>query len=131
MCGRREDVERDMTETLGGRPALFDRIPDELVGSEWELMKRTQFAETLIPSKWKALIGLAAAAAGHSRHGIVYHTEAARLEGASEAEMAEALHYAGLTAGWGVMLDGLSIGPEEFKDEVRRTVAFLATERGG
>lgn len=106
----------------------FDRMPDELVGSEWELMKRAQFGETLIPRKYKDLIGLAAAAVSHCRHGILLHTEAARLDGASEAEIAEALHYAGLVSGWGVMLDGLTIDHDEFAAEVRRTVAHLSAE---
>ena len=60
-------------------------------------MRRMIVSHPLV-TRLSAAMALAAAAAGHSRHGIVYRTEAARLEGASEAEMAEALHYAGLTA---------------------------------
>jgi AhpD family alkylhydroperoxidase len=119
-----------MTETIGGRPALFDRIPDEFVGPEWDLMKRAAFGETLIPRKYKDLIGLAVAAVTHCRYGILFHTEGARLAGASEAEIAEALHHAGLVSGWGVMLDGLAVSYDDFESEVRRTVAHLSAEGG-
>lgn len=122
----REDVEQEMRETLGEVLSAFDRIPDEFVGPEWDLMKRVQFGETLIPNKYKELIGLAIAAVSRCRYGVRLHTEAARLHGASDAEVAEALHYAKLESGWSVHLAGLQVDYDDFAREVERTVTFLA-----
>lgn len=122
----REQVEEEMRQTLGEVPGAFDRIPDEFVGPEWELMKRVQLGDTIIPNKYKELIGLAIAAVTHCRYGVMLHTEAARLYGASDAEVAEALHYAKLQSGWSVHLAGLQVDYEEFAREVERTMAFLA-----
>jgi AhpD family alkylhydroperoxidase len=122
----RRDVEEEMRETLGEVLGAFDRIPDEFLGPEWELMKRVQLGETLIPNKYKELIGLAIAAALRCRYGVLLHTEAARLHGASDAEVAEALHYAKLESGWSVHLAGLQVDYGDFAREVERTMAFLA-----
>ena len=122
----RDDIHGDMRETLGEVLGAFDRIPDEFVGPEWELMKRVQLGETLIPNKYKELIGLAIAAVMHCRYGVLLHTEAARLHGASDAEVAEALHYAKLVSGWSVHLAGLQVDYDDFAREVERTMAFLA-----
>ena len=40
----REDVHREMRETLGTVLFSFAWIPDELVDSEWDLVKRLQVA---------------------------------------------------------------------------------------
>jgi AhpD family alkylhydroperoxidase len=122
----REAVEDEMRETVGTVLTAFDRIPDEFVGSEWELMKRVQLGETLIPNRYKELIGLAIAAVTRCRYGVLLHTEAARLHGASDAEVAEALHYAKLESGWSVHLAGLQVDYADFAREVERTMAFLA-----
>jgi AhpD family alkylhydroperoxidase len=123
---RREDIDGEMRKALGTVLVAFDRIPDELAGPEWDLMKRLQLGETLIPGKCKELIGLAIAAASRCHYGIVLHTEGARLHGASDAEIAEAVHYAKLESGWSVHLAGLQVDPDQFALEVARTVAFLA-----
>ncbi|MGH8974758.1 MAG: carboxymuconolactone decarboxylase family protein [Acidimicrobiia bacterium] len=121
----REDVHREMKETLGTVLFSFDWIPDELVDSEWDLVKRLQFGETLIPHKYKELIGLAVAAVSRCRYGTLLHAEAARLHGATEAELAEAVHYAKLVSGWSIELNGLQVDQEEFAHQVDGVVAFL------
>jgi len=125
----REDVDREMRETLGTARVAFDRIPDELVGPEWDLMKRLQLGETLIPGRYKELIGLAVGAVFRCPYGILLHTEGARLHGASDAEIAEAVHYAKLESGWSVHLAGLQVDYDEFAREVERTAAFVAKNR--
>lgn len=122
----REDIDGEMRETLGAVPVAFDRIPDELVGPEWDLIKRLQLGETLIPGKYKELIGLAVAAVSRCSYGILLHTEGARLHGAGDAEIAEAVHCAKLESGWSVHLAGLQVNYDEFAREVERTAAFLA-----
>ena len=89
-------------------------------------MKRVQLGETLIPKKYKELIGLGIAAVLHCRYGVRLHTEAARLHGASDAEVAEALHYAKLESGWSVHMAGLEVDYGHFAQEVERMMAFLA-----
>lgn len=125
----RDEVIIEMRETLGIPLMAFDRIPDELLDPEWELQKRLALGETLIPARYKELIGLAVAAACRCRYGILLHTEGARLHGASDGEVAEAVHYARYESGWSVALAGLQLDFQDFRREVERTIEFLARNR--
>ena len=121
----REDVHREMKEMFGTVISFVDQIPDEFIDSEWDLIKRVQFGETRIPNKYKELMGLAISAVSRCRYCTLFHTEAAKLNGATEAEIEEAAHYAKLVSGWSIYLNGLQVDYDEFADEVRRVVEHV------
>ena len=54
----RPEIEKEMKDTVGLVPSFFRRIPDEFLDFEWELFKRLELGGTLIPNKYKELIGL-------------------------------------------------------------------------
>jgi AhpD family alkylhydroperoxidase len=126
----RETVEREMEEVLGTVPSVFNRVPDDLVDAEWQVVKRAQFGQTLIPSRGKALIGVAVAAALRCPYGLRLHTELARLYGATDAEVAEAVHFASLVVGWSTQMTGLGLDPVDFAAEVDTTVGHLTRTMG-
>ncbi len=104
---------------------FVDEIPDEFIDSEWDLMKRLQFGETLIPNKYKELIGLAIAAVTRCRYCALFHTEAAKLNGATDEEVQEAVHFTKLVAGWSTYINGLQVDYDEFKAQVGRVVEHI------
>jgi AhpD family alkylhydroperoxidase len=124
----RQDVHNEMKEMFGTVISFVDQIPDAFIDAEWDLMKRVQFAETLIPNKYKELIGLSVAAVTRCRYCTLFHTEAAKLFGATDAEIEEAIHYTKIVSGWSVYLNGLQIDYEVFADEVRRVAEFITTQ---
>ncbi|GAC1375007.1 MAG: hypothetical protein NVSMB32_18020 [Actinomycetota bacterium] len=123
----REEVHQEMKALLGQVMSTFDRVPDEFIDSEWDLTKRLALEETLLPCKYKALIGLAVAAVAGSRHSTLLHTESARLSGASDSEIEETARYTRFVLGWIVYLNGLQIDYEEFAHEVAQAVTFRAS----
>ena len=126
----RETVEREMEELLGAVPSVLNRVPDELLDAEWQLVKLAQFGQTLIPNRSKELIGVAVAAALRCPYGLRLHTELARLYGASDAEVAEAVQYAGLVVSWSTKMTGLQVDPADFAAEVDGAVRHLAKTLG-
>src|SRR5207302_10377260 len=58
----RQDVHKEMEEMFGTVISFVDQIPDAFIDAEWDLMKRVQFGQTLIPNKYKELMGLAISA---------------------------------------------------------------------
>ena len=118
----RTDVQREMKELFGEVIGFIDQIPDEYIDSEWDLIKRVQFGETLIPNKYKELIGLSVAAVTRCRYCALFHTEAAKLFGATDEEVEEAVHYTKLVTGWSTYLNGMQVDYEEFKAQVNRVV---------
>jgi len=77
----RQEVYKDIEGTLGLVPSFIQGLPDEALGPYWEAMKRYQLSETLIPLKYKQLIGLAVSAAIHCPYCTFFHSEAAKLMG--------------------------------------------------
>ncbi|HEX3541491.1 MAG TPA: carboxymuconolactone decarboxylase family protein [Acidimicrobiales bacterium] len=121
----RSDVHQEMKEMFGTVISFVDQIPDEFIDSEWDLMKRAQFGETLIPNKYKELIGLAVAAVTRCRYCTLFHTEAAKLFGATDAEIEEAVHYTKIVSGWSVYINGLQVDYDDFAREVAQVVAHV------
>jgi AhpD family alkylhydroperoxidase len=121
----RDEVYRDIEETLGLVPSFIRSIPDNYVEEEWNLMKRLQLGETAIPNKYKELMGIAISAATHCRYCTLFHTEAARLFGATDEEIQEAAHFAKMSTGWSAYAHGMQIDYEEFRNDVRRISAHI------
>lgn len=121
----REKIFKEMEEKLGLVPAFFKSLPDHILEHEWELMKATDMEETLIPFKYKELIGLGAAAAIHCRYCALFHTEMAKLHGATDAEIEEASYLAKCTAGWSTYLHGSQMDYDQFKKEVRKIYDYV------
>jgi AhpD family alkylhydroperoxidase len=94
------------------------RQEDSSLEAEWELFRRVQLEEGPIPNKYRELIGVAIAGITKCRYCAFYHTELAKLNGATEAEIEDAVHYAKSSAGWSAYVNGLQLDYDEFKAEV-------------
>ena len=114
----RKEVYREIEEAFGLVPSMFKAIPDSSLELEWQLFKRVQMEEGPIPNKYRELIGLAIAGVTKCRYCAFYHTEVAKLFGATDEEIEDALHFAKSTAGWSAYVNGLQIDFEQFKDEI-------------
>lgn len=121
----RTEIYKDMEETLGLVPTFMKSVPDSTLEEEWSIFKRLQLAETAIPNKYKELIGLGISAVSKCRYCTLFHTEIAKLAGATDAEIEEAVHYAKASAGWSAYLNGLQVDYDEFKDELSRACEFV------
>ncbi len=96
----------------------YNRIPDTSLEMEWQLFKRVQFDEGAIPNKYRELIGVGIAAVTKCRYCATFHTEAAKLNGATDAEIEDAVHFAKSSAGWSAYLNGLQFDYDAFRNEV-------------
>jgi AhpD family alkylhydroperoxidase len=122
----RAEIERDIEETLGLVPTFFDRIPDEFLAPEWTLFMRLELEETRIPSKYKELIGVALHSETKCRYCTLFPTEAAKMFGATEEEIQEAVHYAKHSLGWSAYLNGMRVDYNQFAEELQRIGEHMA-----
>jgi AhpD family alkylhydroperoxidase len=114
----RKEVYNEIKETFGLVPSMFKSIPDSSLELEWQLFKRVHVEESPIPNKYRELIGLAIAGVTRCHYCAFYHTELAKLFGATDEEIEDALHFAKSSAGWSAYVNGLQIDFEQFKDEI-------------
>lgn len=122
---KKEEIYREIEEVFGGVPSMFKAIPENTLDLEWQLFKKVQLEDGEIPTKYRELIGVGIAAATKCRYCEAFHTEIAKLHGATEAEIEEALHFAKQTTGWSTYINGLQLDFDEFKAELKAAVEYV------
>ena len=116
----REEVLKAIEQMFGFVPSMFKAVPESSLELEWKLFKRIQFEEGPIPNKYRELIGVAIYAISKCHYCAYFHTELAKLNGATDAEIEDAVHYAKSSAGWSTYINGLQLNYEEFTGEIDR-----------
>lgn len=124
----RAAVEADIKETLGLVPHFFSAIPDQLLAPEWEIFKRIELGQTLIPNKYKELIGVGLHAETKCHYCTLFHTEAAKLFGATDEEIQEAVHYAKTSLGWSAYINGMREDYDRFSAELAQIGEYLQSK---
>ncbi|HTR51275.1 MAG TPA: carboxymuconolactone decarboxylase family protein [Kofleriaceae bacterium] len=117
---------KDVEKTLNFVPAFMHEFPESEVAAVWSELKTVQMnPSTALPMKTKELIGLAVAAQIPCRYCTYFHTQVAKLGGASDEDEKEAIAMAGLTRHWSAVANGMQIDFSEFKQEIARIGAYL------
>jgi AhpD family alkylhydroperoxidase len=113
-----EAAYKDIEATLGGVPSHFKGYPQSAVAGAWEMTKGLLFdpSNTLEP-KVKSLIGLAVAAQIPCQYCIWLETKFAKAQGATDAEVSEAVAQAAYIRMWSTVINGLQIDFDTFKAE--------------
>lgn len=125
----RNEVEAEIKENLGLVPDFFNSIPDQHLDNEWQLFQSIILSETHIPNKYKELIGVAISAATKCKYCSLFHTETAKLFGATDEEIQEAVHYAKLTTGWSAYINGTQTNYDEFETELGQIGEYIKSKQ--
>ena len=115
----REKIYKEIKEMFGLVPSMFKEVPDATLEHEWQLFKKVQFDKGAIPNKYRELIGLAISSVNKCKYCIFFHTELAKLNGATQAEIEDALHYAKSSVGWSAYISGQQLDFDKFKKRNR------------
>lgn len=121
----RKQIYAEMEEHCGLVPSFFKSIPDATLGLEWELFKKLQIEENNLTPKQKELIGLGISAVTKCKYCTYFHTEFAKLTGATDEEIQEAVHFAKATAGWSAYINGQQEDYNDFKKQVDQVCNHL------
>jgi AhpD family alkylhydroperoxidase len=76
------------------------------------------------------LIGIAISGVMKCQYCALYHTEAAKLTGATQSEIEDAVHFAKSAAGWSTYINGLQIDFDQFKKEIRKAAEYIRSKKG-
>lgn len=115
------DAYADIKASFGFVPGFLRKFPKSAVAPMWKQLKNVQFAsDTNIEPKYKELIGLAVAAQIPCRYCVYSHTKTAKLYGATDAEIEEAVAMAGSVRFWSTYMHGAQIDKRTFCKEIDR-----------
>jgi len=116
-------AKADIQKTFGFVPQFLSKLPDTMLPGAWEEMKTLQLnPNTVLPGRTKELIGLGVAAQIPCRYCIIAHTDFAKLNGASEAEIGDAVAMAAITRHWSTYLNGIQTDETKFRAEVAKII---------
>ncbi len=110
-------AEAEMTKILGTIPIMFKVLPSYLRAGAWEWFKATQSPESAIPAKYSELISLGVASQIPCDYCVYAHTTKAKMLGATDEEIQQAVASAANTRHWSTILNGTDVSLEEFKKE--------------
>ena len=127
---KKSDVLAEVRSTFGIVPQWFQQMPEQAIGGFWSLMRDFYLAETKIPNKYKELIGIAVSGATRCKYCTFFHTEAARMFGATDAEIHEAAAMGGLTMMASTFINAEQIDYEAFKKETQEIVKYVREKQG-
>lgn len=117
-------AKADIQKTLGFVPQFFTRFPEAALPGAWEEMKTLQLNPgTALNGRTKELVGLGVAAQIPCRYCIIADTEFAKLEGATDREIGEAIAMSGLVRHWSTIMNGRQADKVAFKKDINRLVA--------
>ena len=114
----KNEIYGEIEQMFGLVPTMFKVVPESSLELEWNLFKLVEMSDSPIPGKYRELIGVAISAATKCRYCAYFHTEMAKLHGATEAEIEDAVHYAKNSAGWSTYVNGLQLDYDEFTKEI-------------
>lgn len=112
-------AQAEMKAALGTVPAFIAMLPKGAQPGAWELMQGLSGnPKGQIPAKYRELIALGVAAQVPCSYCAYAHTAFAKANGATDAEVQEAIGYAAEVRLWSTVLNGSQADLGKFKSQI-------------
>jgi len=118
-------AQAEMKAMFGSVPVMFTKLPMHVRTSAWEWFKSIGNPDAAIPPKYGELIGLAVASQIPCEYCVYAHTSMAKMLGASEEEIREAVMKSADVRHWSTILNGNQVSFESFKSNWDDILAFV------
>jgi AhpD family alkylhydroperoxidase len=125
-----KSVLKEAEGSFGVVPEFLRRFPEASLAGAWRQMRDVEMGETTLSGKYKSLIGLAVSSQVPCRYCIVADTEFAKLDGATDQEIAEAIAMASLARNQATLLDGLQMDEAAYKRDMDKIAKAMAPKPG-
>ncbi len=118
-------IREEIKQAFGKVPGWVNEMPPSALEGFWLTMRDFQLGETTIPNKYKELIGLAVSGATRCKYCALFHTEAAKLFGATDEEIREAALMAAHTMSASTFVNAMQIDYDDFRRETLEAIAYV------
>jgi len=117
----------EMTDALGAVPPFIALLPEGTQAGAWEFLKGSSGNPNgEIPAKYRELIALGVAAQIPCAYCAYAHTAFARANGATDAEIQEAIAYGAEVRLWSTILNGSQYDLDKWKSEIDAILDHVA-----
>lgn len=119
-------AKADIAATLGPNAIELRVYPDAFIASTWAQNRAWLIdQDATIPPKYRALIGLAVSSQIPCAYCIYANTSDARVFGATDEEIKEAIMFAAMTRQGSTIMNGNMVDMEEFKAAIDAGAAAM------
>jgi AhpD family alkylhydroperoxidase len=123
----RDAARAEMESALGTVPPFIELLPEGAQAGAWEFMKGSSGnPEGEVPAKYRELIALGVAAQIPCTYCVYAHTAFAKANGATDAEVQEAIGYAAEVRLWSTILNGSQYELDKWRTEIDGILAHAA-----
>ena len=117
----------EMESALGAVPPFIALLPEGAQAGAWAFMKGSSGnPDGEVPPKYRELIALGVAAQIPCAYCTYAHTVFAKANGATDAEIREAIGYAAEVRLWSTILNGSQYDLDQWKAEIDAILAHVA-----
>lgn len=114
---------QEASQMFGFEPDFLKRFPDAARAGAWKGMRDVEMnPNTALPAKYKDLIELGVSAQIPCHYCITANTQFAKADGATDAEINEAVAQAALTRQFSTLVNGMKTDMALFKSDVARMI---------
>jgi AhpD family alkylhydroperoxidase len=117
-------AQAEMKAMFGSVPVMFTKLPMHVRATAWEWFKSVSSPDAAIPPKYGELIGLAVASQIPCNYCIYAHTSMAKMLGATDQEIEEAVVKGAEVRHWSTILNGNQVSFESFKSNWDEILKF-------
>jgi AhpD family alkylhydroperoxidase len=117
MIGSYEQTRREIETTFGSIPGFLNAVPEDVLVQMWPMMKKYMLGQSKIPSKYREMISLAVAATLKCPYCETFHRASAKMNGATDEELAELGAVVGQVTFWSSILHTLNYDMNTFMKE--------------
>jgi AhpD family alkylhydroperoxidase len=121
-----KSVSTELKQQFGFVPEFVTKFPAEALAGAWKMERDVEMSPSALSDKYKSLVGVAVAAQIPCRYCLVADTEFAKLSGATDREIAEAVAMAGLTRQEGTLLTGLGVDDATYRKDMERIAKVMS-----
>lgn len=121
---------KDIETHFGFVPAFIKSYPEAALPGAWSNIRGVLLSPAVLPPKNKSLINVAVSAQIPCNYCSYIDTEMAKLNGATTAEIQEAVAMAGMVRHWSTVLNGLMQDEKAFQKEVDGIFMHLQKRMG-
>jgi AhpD family alkylhydroperoxidase len=123
-----KSVYADLKQSFGFVPEFVTKFPADAVAAAWREERDVEMTPSALGDKYKSLVGLAVAAQIPCRYCVIADTEFAKLSGATDKEIAEAVAMSGFVRHNAALLTGLGVDDATYKKDMDRLAKGIAQQ---
>jgi len=125
-----ETAKKEIEQTFGTFLSMFEAIPVHALPGAWDNFKQLQSPENAIPPKYRELMQLSVAAQIPCEYCVYYHITVAKVFGATDEEIKEAVAHGAQTRQWSMIVQGNQTDLEAWKSEVDAALIYMSEQAG-